>query len=160
MDRKLWNYLFVLALALAAVAPATPKPNRPQKPSPAKNTPPRPNRGFHAPDAYFVLQKEVSAALLARDLEKAEAACNAQKLLRPDRPLPYYNLAAIHALRGHHDKAIDALTRAQDRHFGFPDLLESDPDLAQLRHHPLWPQLLDRARTIHQQIELAHQPTP
>lgn len=166
MDRELWNWILAGALALAAVAPAHPAPKAraarsaqkiaDKKPAPIKvAVAARRNRGFHAPDAYFVLQKEVSAALSARDLEKAEAACNAQKLLRPDRPLPYYNLATIHALRGHLDKGIDALTRAQERHFGFPDLLEADPDLAQLRQHPLWPQVLERARAIHQQVELA-----
>ena len=122
-------------------------------------------RPCHAPDAYFVLQKELGAALLAGDLEKAEQAARAQMLLRPDRALPYYNLATVDSLRGHREAAIEHLTRALDRGFAFPDLMAGDPDLAALRDHPLWPQLLARATSVHQAqlvpagptTELAHE---
>ena len=111
--------------------------------------------GLHAPDAYFVLQKEVGTALAARDLEKAEQASRAQMLLRPDRALPYYNLATVNALRGHVDVAIENLTHAMDRGFAIPDLLQGDPDLAALRTHPLWPKILERANSLHQTQSLA-----
>lgn len=129
----------VIAATTAAMLP--PRASAPRVPA-------RRVKGFHAPDAYFVLQKEVAAALLERDLEKAEGACRAQILLRPDRSLPYYNLATVHSLRGHQDRAIESLTRAQERGFGFPDLLLADPDLSRLHAHALWPQIVERAKSL------------
>lgn len=110
------------------------------------------SRPGHVPDAYFVLQKEVNQALQNRDLEKAEQACRAQMLLRPDRALPYYDLATVEALRGHGDPAIESLTRAIDRGFAFPDLMQGDPDLAKLHDHPLWQKLVDQATAKRQQL--------
>ena len=171
MNREVWNYLTAGALALAMALPAhaankkTPatsapiKRVAPAKPVRAAAAVTKAVRGFHAPDAYFVLQKEVAEALLARDLEKAEEACRAQILIRPDRPLPYYNLATVHALRGHLDLAVESMNRAQDKGLGLPDLLLADPDLARLRSHELWPKLVERARSI-QDAQVAQNATP
>ena len=160
MNREVWNYLTAGALALAmalpahaankkaATASAPIKRVASAKPVRAAVAVAKAVRGFHAPDAYFVLQKEVAEALLARDLEKAEEACRAQILIRPERPLPYYNLATVHALRGHLDLAVESMNRAQDKGLGLPDLLLADPDLARLRSHELWPKLVERARGI------------
>ena len=47
-----------------------------------------------------------------------------------------YNEACVHALDGQAPKALGALAEAIDAGFDLPELLETDPDFASLRHCP------------------------
>ena len=63
-----------------------------------------------------------------------------QKLarLQPRNPLVFYNLACGHSLNGELDRALEALEKALA--LGYRDFkwLAKDPDLRQLRQHPLY----------------------
>jgi tetratricopeptide (TPR) repeat protein len=58
--------------------------------------------------------------------------------LQPRNPLAFYNLACSHSLNGEFDQAAVALEKALA--FGYRDFkwLAKDPDLLQLRQHPLF----------------------
>jgi len=68
--------------------------------------------------------------------------------LRPDDPLVHYNLACSYSLTGNYNQAASALVRALD--LGYRDLkwLARDPDLADLREHPLYKTIRARVRRI------------
>jgi len=78
-----------------------------------------------------------------------------QKLskLQPKNPLVFYNLACSHALNGNLDQAACALEKALAlgyRDFGW---LAADPDLRQLRQHPLYHNIESRIRKM--KVEIA-----
>jgi hypothetical protein len=58
--------------------------------------------------------------------------------LQPRNPLVFYNLACSHSLNGELDQAASALEKAL--RLGYRDFkwLARDPDLTQLRQHPLY----------------------
>ena len=58
--------------------------------------------------------------------------------LQPCNPLVFYNLACGHSLNGELDRAVEALERALV--LGYRDFkwLAKDPDLRELRQHPLY----------------------
>ena len=62
--------------------------------------------------------------------------------LRPDRPIPWYNLACSYAVLGMVDYAFEALERSL--RLGYDDLhhLRRDPDLKLLRRDPRFAHLL------------------
>ena len=62
--------------------------------------------------------------------------------LRPDRPIPWYNLACSYAVLGLVDHALDALERSL--RLGYQDFrhLRRDPDLKPLRREPRYARLL------------------
>jgi tetratricopeptide (TPR) repeat protein len=68
--------------------------------------------------------------------------------LRPEDALVHYNLACSYSLRNRPDEALSALTRALE--LGYRDLawLRRDPDLAKIRHHPQFREILARLKRI------------
>jgi tetratricopeptide (TPR) repeat protein len=66
--------------------------------------------------------------------------------LRPEDPLVQYNLACSYSLTGDFHQAVTALERAID--LGYRDFkwLARDPDLGDLREHPLYKQLRAKLR--------------
>ena len=65
---------------------------------------------------------------------------------RPDSPWPPYELAAIHALAGRPDRALDELDRAAALGFRDGDALRQDADFASLRDRPRFRDLLARLK--------------
>jgi len=68
--------------------------------------------------------------------------------LEPHNPLVFYNLACDHALNGEVDRAVEALEKALA--LGYRDFtwLAKDPDLLQLRQHPLYRNIETRIRKM------------
>jgi len=68
--------------------------------------------------------------------------------LRPDDPVVQYNLACSYSLTGNFNQAAAALDRAID--LGYRDFtwLGKDPDLANLREHPLYKAIRARIRKL------------
>jgi len=68
--------------------------------------------------------------------------------LRPDDPSVQYNLACSYSLTGNFNRAIAALERALN--LGFDDFrwLARDPDLVDLRQHPLYKNIQAKVRTM------------
>ena len=69
-------------------------------------------------------------------------------LLQPRNPLVFYNLACGHSLNGEVDRAAEALEKALA--LGYRDFhwLARDPDLDQLRQHPLYHSIETKIRSI------------
>lgn len=65
--------------------------------------------------------------------------------LRPERPIPWYNLACSYAVLGLNDHAFEALERSLQ--LGYDDWhhLRRDPDLKPLRRDPRFARLLRRS---------------
>jgi tetratricopeptide (TPR) repeat protein len=68
--------------------------------------------------------------------------------LQPRNPLVFYNLACGHSLNGEVDQAVEALEKALA--LGYRDFkwLAKDPDLLQLRQHPLYRDIETRIRKM------------
>ena len=68
--------------------------------------------------------------------------------LRPDDPLVHYNLACSYSLTGNFNQASAALLKSLE--LGYRDFkwLARDPDLADLREHPLYKAIRARVRRI------------
>ena len=68
--------------------------------------------------------------------------------LQPGNPLVFYNLACSHSLNGELDQAASALEEAL--HLGYRDFqwLARDPDLNQLRQHPLYHRIEGKIRKM------------
>lgn len=68
--------------------------------------------------------------------------------LQPRNPLVFYNLACSHSLKGEFDDAASALEKAL--RLGYRDFnwLARDPDLRQLRQHPLYRQIERKIRKM------------
>jgi Flp pilus assembly protein TadD len=68
--------------------------------------------------------------------------------LRPDDATVQYNLACSYSLTGNFNQAAAALVKALD--FGYDDFkwLAKDPDLQNLREHPLFKGIRDKMRRI------------
>ena len=64
--------------------------------------------------------------------------------LRPDRPIPWYNLACSYALLGMVERAFESLERALRLGYGHIHHLRRDPDLKSLRRDPRFARLLRR----------------
>jgi hypothetical protein len=73
--------------------------------------------------------------------------------LQPRNPLVFYNLACSHSLNGDQDGAASALVEAL--RLGYRDFkwLARDPDLRQLREHPLYRRIESRIRKM--KVEIA-----
>ena len=67
-------------------------------------------------------------------------------LLRPDDPMTHYNLACSYALTSQFEHAVTALERAISRGFQDFKALAKDPDLAELRQHPIFKKLEAKIR--------------
>jgi hypothetical protein len=72
--------------------------------------------------------------------------------LEPANPLVFYNLACSHSLNGELDAAASALAKAL--HLGYRDFkwLARDPDLDQLRRHPLYHRIESQIRKMRVEI--------
>jgi hypothetical protein len=72
--------------------------------------------------------------------------------LQPCNPLVFYNLACSHSLNGELNEAVSALETALC--LGYRDFkwLARDPDLSQLRQHPLYRRIQSRIRKMKVQI--------
>lgn len=68
--------------------------------------------------------------------------------LRPDDPLVQYNLACSYSLTGNFNQAVAALDKALD--LGYADFkwLAQDPDLHDLRQHPLYKNIRAKLRKL------------
>jgi Flp pilus assembly protein TadD len=68
--------------------------------------------------------------------------------LQPRDPLVFYNLACSHSLDGELNAAASALVKAL--HLGYRDFewLARDPDLCQLRQHPLYRRVESKIRKL------------
>jgi tetratricopeptide (TPR) repeat protein len=68
--------------------------------------------------------------------------------LRPGDPMVQYNLACSYSLTGNFNQGIAALEKALN--LGFTDFkwLAQDPDLSDLRQHPLYKNIRAKVRTI------------
>ena len=73
--------------------------------------------------------------------------------LQPHSPIVFYNLACSHSLTGELNQAASALERALA--LGYRDFtwLAKDPDLHQLRQHPLYRSIESKIRKI--KVEIA-----
>ena len=73
--------------------------------------------------------------------------------LQPCNPLVFYNLACSHSLTGELDQAAAALEKALA--LGYRDFkwLARDPDLSQLRQHPLYRSIESKIRKM--KVEIA-----
>jgi tetratricopeptide (TPR) repeat protein len=72
--------------------------------------------------------------------------------LQPRNPLAFYNLACSHSLNGELDQAVTALEQAL--RLGYRDFnwLAKDPDLRQLRQHPLYRSIESKIRQLKVEI--------
>ncbi len=68
--------------------------------------------------------------------------------LRPDDPMVQYNLACSYSLTGNFNRAAAALTKSLD--LGYRDFkwLTKDPDLCDLREHPLFKTIRAKIRRL------------
>ena len=69
-------------------------------------------------------------------------------LLQPRNPLVFYNLACSHSLNGEVDRAAEALEKALALGYRDFNWLARDPDLDQLRQHPLYHSIETKIRSI------------
>src|SRR5579863_9807343 len=69
-------------------------------------------------------------------------------LLRPADPMVQYNLACSYSLTGNFNQAVAALERALN--LGYHDFkwLDQDPDLSDLRRHPLYKNIRSKLRSL------------
>ncbi len=72
--------------------------------------------------------------------------------LRPSDPLTFYNLACSHSLNGEVDRAATALERALALGYRDFNWLSKDPDLQQLRQHPLYRAIESKIRKLKVEI--------
>jgi len=72
--------------------------------------------------------------------------------LQPRNPLVFYNLACSHSLNGELDEAASALVKAL--RLGYRDFkwLARDPDLRQLRQHPVYRRVESKIRRMKVQV--------
>jgi len=68
--------------------------------------------------------------------------------LQPDDPMTHYNLACSYSLTERYNSAFSALERALS--LGYYDFkwLAKDPDLLNLRRHPLYKKIRDKVRSM------------
>ncbi|MGD8377285.1 MAG: tetratricopeptide repeat protein, partial [Acidobacteriota bacterium] len=81
---------------------------------------------------YLAANALVALGETERGLEWAGRALSSD----PDEPMVVYNIACIHALAGHHEKALDLLEHAVNAGLTQRDWLLHDGDLRPLREHP------------------------
>lgn len=92
---------------------------------------------LHVLAGHFAARKEFERAL-ALDRRLVQ--------LRPERPIPWFNLACSAACLGMTDIALDALDRSIALGYPLPERLGTDPDLRSLRRHPRFIRLVRRCR--------------
>lgn len=78
-----------------------------------------------------------------RSMEWAERAL----VLEGEEPQVLYNVACVYALLGEVDKAVDCLEKSITHGWGQREWMEHDPDLAALRDHPRFHDLMQAPKT-------------
>ena len=73
--------------------------------------------------------------------------------LQPSNPTVFYNLACSHSLTGEFDQAAAALERALALGYRDFNWMAKDPDLHNLRQHPLYRGIQDKIRQM--KVEIA-----
>jgi len=68
--------------------------------------------------------------------------------LEPDSPLVFYNLACSYSLTGQFDRAAEALEKALSLGYRDFNWLAKDPDLRNLRKHPVYQRIEDKIRQM------------
>lgn len=86
--------------------------------------------GIHDPKTLYELAVSYS---LRGENGKALKVLNRLRVIRPDDPDVYYNIACIHAKEGRTDEAIVFLQESISKGFSKWDLIKTDSDLANLR---------------------------
>lgn len=94
------------------------------------------------------VEREVLQAFDAGDYTRAIALLNEYLDRLPNDPVMLYNLACAHARLGDADSAASALHRAFKNGFDNINHMRTDPDLASLREHPIYREILDAADRI------------
>ena len=68
--------------------------------------------------------------------------------LEPDSPLVFYNLACSYSLTSQFDRAAEALEKALSLGYRDFNWLAKDPDLRNLRKHPVYQRIEDKIRQM------------
>ena len=111
-------------------------------------------RGLAAAQAHLELHPLDSRALyfganaLSQLNEREKSAEWAERALEVEgeEPQVLYNVACVYALLGEREKAINCLEKSVTHGWGQREWMEHDPDLASLRDHPRFQQMLKRWR--------------
>lgn len=95
---------------------------------------------------YQQLQQEAQA--LFKDQKWSEAADKFREMIKlaPNHPAAHYNLACALARQDKPDDAVAALRQAIAKGYNDADHMTADPDLATLRTHKSWEDLLAKAK--------------
>ena len=94
------------------------------------------------------VEREVLAAFDGGEYQRARTLLENYLQQSPNDPLMLYNLACAHARLGDADAAASALHRAFKNGFHNINHMRSDPDLALLREHPIYKEILDAADRV------------
>lgn len=93
----------------------------------------------------------LGAALVGQDRASADRALDESATIDhamletgDEGPMPRYDLAAVHSLRGEFAEALRWLASAVDAGWWYPDLARRDPLLGELRQHPQFLALMRR----------------
>ncbi len=92
------------------------------------------------------LNNSCDALIELGNLDKATTACSAVAEIQPDDPLPFYNLAGIHAMRGEVDRALDFLRLDLDKGDTDWEWLQGDPWFESLRGDRRFAEILERMK--------------
>ncbi len=84
--------------------------------------------------------------LLMKDYAKSILHFEIARRVQPGDDLTLYNLACAYSLDGQIEKALETLAEAVKSGFADSQHMEADPDLAPLRTHPRFHEILDRLR--------------
>ena len=79
-----------------------------------------------------------------KEYEKALADLNTAIELYPNYANPYYNLSCLYSLQNDIDKALKHLEESLSKGFDKQELINSDPELENLRKHPKFQPLMDK----------------
>jgi adenylate cyclase len=98
------------------------------------------------PDNARVRYMAAGVALRVGDVAGGRDDIETALRLRPDEFATLYNAACFHSLLGEGERALALLERAISAGTGYPDWIDNDPDLANIRALPQFRELLARMR--------------
>ena len=108
---------------------------------------------FDQPFIHQLLTKDmIQAVYLGRlgRVEEMEAIMTLVVERLPEHPVPSYNLACAKARLGKTEEALEWLERAVEGGVGNASQIAEDPDLASLKGHPRFAELMSRAKDVPQ----------
>jgi len=114
----------------------------------------RPLSAWLLPDAWHrhsLLRQELINAIRRGDTATMEQVCRAGIATMPGDATWHYNLACALAYRGTPESALDELEKAIRFGFRQVDAINADKDLARVKSHPRFNQLVDLARSLKDQ---------